>query len=61
MLLDYAVEYNYTNLQDFSDQQSIACGYHCLYFCLVKQNRTDICVTDIYEAYPDEGKYQHLK
>ena len=50
------VGYNYTNLQDFSDQQSVVCGYHCLYFAFMKHLKPDLCVTDIHTVYPEQGK-----
>ena len=51
--------YNFVNLQDFSDDQSIACGYHCLYFAYMKHKKPYLCVTDFYKAYPQNGHDQH--
>ena len=53
------VGYNYKNLQDFSDDQSIVCGYHCLYFAFMKHYKPELCVTDFYKVYPNEGRKQH--
>ena len=53
------VGYNFVNLQDFSDDQSIACGYHCLYFAYMKHKKPDLCVTEFYKAYPQNGHDQH--
>ena len=44
------VGYNFVNLQDFSDDQSVACGYHCLYFAFMKHKKPELCVTDFYKA-----------
>ena len=54
------VGYNFVNLQDFSDDQSIACGYHCLYFAYIKHKKPDLCVTEFYKAYPQNGHDQHM-
>ena len=54
------VGYNYVNLQDFSDGQSVACGYHCLYFAFIKHKKPDLCVTDFYTMYPDNGRNQQI-
>ena len=53
------VGYNFVNLQDFSDEQSIARGYHCLYFAYIKHKKPELCVTEFYTAYPDNGHDQH--
>ena len=53
------VGYNFVNLQDFSDDQSTACGNHCLCFAYVKHSKPDLCVTDFYKAYPQNGHDQH--
>ena len=53
------VGYNFMNLQDFSDDQSIACGYHCLNFAYMKHKKPDLCVTEFYKAYPQNGHDQH--
>ena len=53
------VGYNFVNLQDFSDDQSVACGYHCLYFAFMKHKKPELCVTDFYKAYPNDGRDQH--
>ena len=53
------VGYDFVNLQDFSDEQSIACGYHCLYFAFIKHNKPELRVTEFYTAYPDNGHDQH--
>ena len=58
--IEQAVGYNFVNLQDFSDEQSIACGYHCLYFACMKHKILELCVTDFYTVYPHNGHYQHL-
>ena len=43
----------------FSDDQSIACGYHCLYFAYMKHKQPDLCVNEFYKAYPQNGHDQH--
>ena len=52
------VRYNFVNLQDFSDDQSI-CGYRCLYFAFMKHKKPELCDREFYKAYPDNGRVQH--
>ena len=53
------VGYNFVNLQDFSDDQSVACGYYFLYFAFMKHKKPELFVTDFYKAYPNDGRDQH--
>ena len=53
------VGYNFVNLQNFSDE-SIFCLWISLLYFAMKHKKPELCVTDFYKAYPNNGHDQHI-